>query len=180
MSHATLFPAAVVKLLPEAKTQRSIAPRLVILHTNAGSKTATPDQIQKFQARADVTVESHFDVGFDGTVVQLMPLNVQADCNFKANPFAVSIETQDSGSKGLNQEKWTDAQVDTIVAILRFLHEEWDIPLVRADRFDGSGVGGHRDHKEWSKTGHSCPGDARAAQVDDIIARAADRSTANT
>ena len=92
----------------------------------------------------------------------------------KANPFAVSIETQDHGSAGLNTDPWTDEQSAAIVALLRFLHDEWNIPLVRADRFDGSGVGAHRDHPEWSSAAHSCPGDARAAQVDGLIRRAAE------
>jgi N-acetylmuramoyl-L-alanine amidase len=174
VSQATIYPPAVANLLREAKTQRAIKPRLVILHTNGGKSSASPAALKIFQDRTDVNVECHFDIGLDGTVMQMMPINVQADCNLKANPFAVSIETQDHGSAGIDTDPWTDQQCAAIVALLRFLHVEWNIPLVRADRFDGSGVGAHRDHPEWSAGAHTCPGNARAAQVDDLIRRAAE------
>jgi len=66
VSQTTIYPPAVVNLLPEAKTQRQIKPRLVILHTNGGKTTSTPDQLRAFLGRSDVNLECHFDIGFDG------------------------------------------------------------------------------------------------------------------
>jgi hypothetical protein len=168
-----LYPLARIDLLGEAQTQPKILPRLVILHTNASPGTVTPAQLRAYMGRADVGVECTFDVGSDGAVWQYMPANVRADCNYQANPFAVSIETQDRGSATLNVTPWTRAQVDALVEVLAWLRDEWQIPMVRAAHWSGSGVGAHRDFPQWSLTGHSCPGDARFAQVPDIIARAA-------
>lgn len=168
-----LYPLARIDLLGEAQTQPKIQPRLVILHTNASPGTVTPAQLRAYMGRADVGVECTFDVGSDGAVWQYMPVNVRADCNYQANPFAVSIETQDRGSATLNVTPWTRAQVDALVEVLAWLRDEWQIPMVRAAHWSGSGVGAHRDFPQWSLTGHSCPGDARFAQVPDIIARAA-------
>jgi hypothetical protein len=170
----SIYPAADVDLLPEAGTQPTITPRLVILHTNGGTNSATPSQLRAYLGRPDVTLEAHFDVGLDGAVLQMMPVHVRADANYRANPFAVSIETQDHGSNHtpLNFDPWTPAQQTAIVNLLRWLAVEWSIPLERALSWDGSGVGAHRDFPEWSAAGHTCPGDARAAQVADLIARA--------
>jgi hypothetical protein len=169
-----LYPAAHVDLLlPEATTQPRIVPRLVVLHTNAGSSSTSPAQLRAFMARADINVECHFDIGMQGDVWQFMPCNVRADCNAQANPFAISIETQDTGSGPLNSTPWTAGQVDAIVKLLAWLRDEWQIPMVRAAHWSGSGVGAHRDFPQWSAAAHSCPGNARFAQLPDIIARAA-------
>jgi hypothetical protein len=46
------------------------------------------------------------------------------------------------------------------------------IPLVRAKRWDGFGVGIHKDFAEWSSAGHSCPGLARARQFEVLLNQA--------
>jgi hypothetical protein len=166
------YPAAHVALLPEATTQKPITPRLVVLHTNAGASSTSPQQLWNYMARADVNVECTFDVAADGQVWQMMPCNVRADCNAQANDFAVSIETQDNGAATLNSTPWTPAQCDSIVALLAWLADTYAIPMWRCGAWNGSGVGAHRDFPEWSSAAHSCPGDARFAQVDGLIAAA--------
>lgn len=170
-----IYPMAHVDMLPEATTQPGIVPRMCILHTNAGSRSASPEQLRGYMGHDEVTVECHFDIGSGGDVWQYMPVNVRADCNAKANGFAVSIETQDHGSGqvgGVDAEPWTDAQVEAISGVLAWLNSEWGVPLRRVTMWNGEGVGGHRDYREWSGDAHSCPGNARAGQVDGIIQRA--------
>jgi N-acetylmuramoyl-L-alanine amidase len=170
----TLYPGARVKLLPEALTQPRITPRQIILHTNGGTNTATPAQLYAYLARADVTIESHFDVGTDGAVWQFMPIDRRADANLAANAWAVSIETQDNGggAAGVAATPWSRAQCASLVALLHWLGEVAGIPMQRARAYDAPGVGAHRDYPEWSASAHSCPGDARAAQVPMLIAAA--------
>lgn len=167
-----LFKAARLDLLPEANTQASIVPRLVILHTNAGASSTNGFQLRAYMARPDVTLECHFQVDLDGTVHQFMPIDVRADCNYQANPFAVSIETQDFGAATVDSSPWTAAQFISITQLLAWLNTEAGIPLVRATAWNGSGVGAHRDFPQWSAAAHSCPGNARFAQVPGLISAA--------
>lgn len=167
------YPAAHVDLLPEATTQPAIKPRLVILHTNAGSRSTNGFELRKWMARDDVGLECHFQVDSDGLVHQFMPVNVRADCNAAANPFAVSIETQDRGAATVDSTAWTAEQGSSIVGLLRWLHDVYSVPLERCTRWDGVGVAGHRDFHQWSKSAHSCPGNVRWAQIPALIAAAA-------
>lgn len=184
----SIYPAAHVDLLPEAKTQARITPRLVILHTNGGSRTSTPAQLRSFLGgTSDGGVESHLDIGLDGAVWQFMPFDVRADANVAANRFqvsgdptwygAISIETQDHGylQGPIDADPWTPEQCDSIVEFLRWANGELGIPLVRVTAPNGMGVAAHRDFPQWSGSAHSCPGKARAAQVDELISRAADQ-----
>lgn len=168
-----LYPAARFELLPESQMQPRITPRLVILHTNGGPKSTSPASLHAYMARADVNVECHFDVGTGGDVWQFIPVDRRADCNVAANPFAVSVETQDSGAATLNVTPWNAPQIEAIVKLLIWLRDEWGVPMVRCTAWNGSGVGAHRDFPQWSGGSHSCPGNARFAQVPDIIALAA-------
>lgn len=170
---ARFYPLARVALLPEASTQTLITPRLVILHTNASPGPVSPGQLWTYMARPDVNLECHFDVATDGEVWQYMPIDRRADCNAQANPFAVSIETEDAGASMVNMTLWTPPQCDAIVKLLAWLADVAGIPMHRAFAWDASGVGAHRDYPEWSAAAHSCPGDARTSQVPILIARAA-------
>jgi hypothetical protein len=125
-------------------------------------------------ARTDVNLECTFDIAADGAVYQFMPVDIRADCNAQANGFAISVETQDRGSATLNTTPWTREQCAAIVKLLVWLRDTWNIPMWRASQWNGSGVGAHRDFPEWSSSAHSCPGDARFAQVPALIATAAD------
>lgn len=168
------YPAAHVDLLPEATTQPAIVPRLVILHTNAGGRSTNGYELRKWMARPDVGLECHFQVDSDGTVHQFMPVNVRADCHAAANPFAVSIETQDNGGGSVDSTPWTGEQLDAIVKLLRWLRVTYGIPMERSKTWDGSGVGAHRDFQQWSSSSHSCPGNSRFAQVPSLIVTASE------
>lgn len=169
-----VYPGAIYKPLPEATTQKKITPRLIILHTNGGGSSTNGAQLWAYMSKPTVDLECHFQIDLDGTVWQFMPVDVKADCNAAANPFAVSIETQDKGSATLNVTPWSDLQVLSIVEVIAWLRDDYGILMARCLDWNGAGIGAHRDFPQWSNSAHSCPGDARFAQVPGIIALAKD------
>lgn len=174
-----VYPVAIFKPLPEAKTQTKITPRLIILHTNGGGSSTNGAQLWAYMNQTTVTLECHFQIDLDGTVWQFMPVDVRADCNAAANPFAVSIETQDKGSATLNDTPWADPQVQSIVEVIAWLRDDYGILMARCLDWNGAGIGAHRDFPQWSNSAHSCPGNARFAQVPDIIEQAKNYNATN-
>lgn len=164
----------VAPIMPEALTQANIVPRTVILHTNAGSPLTRWDRLRAFMARQDITIECHFQVDMDGHVAQFMPTNRRADCNYKANGFAVSIETQDNGSATLSTTPWTVAQAEAIANVVAAVGHKYGIPYTSPTSYLDDGVGYHSQYAEWSVyRGKTCPGAARIRQMDWIRQRAA-------
>jgi hypothetical protein len=115
--------------------------------------------------------ESTFAVRLDGFVEQWMDTERLADANFHANPFAVSVETEDNGDP--DTQKWTAAQLDTITWLAhecRRLHPA--IALQRADRPDGAGIGFHTmwgAPSEWTPEAKTCPGRVRIKQFEETL-----------
>jgi hypothetical protein len=79
-----------------------------------------------------------------------------------ANSFAIGIETEDDGHC---RKRWTDAQVDSIVALLF----ELGVPPKLLVETPSDGVGWHRQYDSWNLSGHSCPCTARQLQVTSSI-----------
>jgi N-acetyl-anhydromuramyl-L-alanine amidase AmpD len=158
-----LCPFADQLLLPESDRQPNIVPRLVILHSAAGKGS-----LYKF-FRDSSNLESHFWVGEDGTIEQYIDTRVRADANLKANPFAVSIETESSREA---TERWGPAQAAAIVRLVRWLCDEHRIPKRKVPTWDGSGIGWHIQFGApgpWTPVSKSCPGPARVIQARDEI-----------
>lgn len=164
-----ICPFAVVRLLPENETQPRIEPRVAILHSQ-GFDDDDGTLYDDF-ARAGNSLESTFFIRWDGTVEQYMDTEVRADANRYANPFAVSIETEDDGDP--NRQPWSEPQQTAILRLLRWLNQVHPaIVLDRCDRWDGSGVGYHvmwGAPGPWTPVAKSCPGAARIRQFNDII-----------
>jgi hypothetical protein len=97
-------------------------------------------------------------------VEQYRSIYFQADANLGANNFAVSVETQ-----GMAAGEWTQAQLDAIKKLLRWLHREAGIPLTKCATSDGSGVGYHSQFRSWSPVVKSCPGPDRVRQFDTVL-----------
>ena len=97
----SICPFAVWEPIPENETQGHIVPTTAVLHTNGSAAKDLHD----YFARKDIVVESHFQVLFDGTLLQYIDTGVMADANYHANGFAISIETaaQSSTSIGLTR-----------------------------------------------------------------------------
>lgn len=169
-----ICPFANQRLLPENKTQSKIKPRIVILHTAVDSPG--PTDLARYFARADVGAESHFYVWYDGRIDQMMDTNVRADANYKANDFAISIETEDEGKP--DQLPWTPAQMDSLVKLTAWCCETHGIPKKKVETWNGAGIGYHSQFNDasgntpWSiHDGKTCPGKVRRTQVPEVIRR---------
>lgn len=104
----SLFPSiAKLELLSENKTEPRIDPTQIILHTAVDAPG--PSNLYLYFEKS-TNLESHFFIQNDGTIIQYMDTNRQADANASANVRAISIETEDDGSV----RPWTAAQVASI------------------------------------------------------------------
>lgn len=151
-----------------------------------GSLTGTDSY---FRADGYGGSESHFGVGYDGTVYQWQDTDYQAEANGAANARAISIETADTGTgfpkwTGSNVPPWNEAQLRALDDLVAWCCRTHDIPLVVApdSRRSTRGVGYHRlgvapykvaDGETWSSAyGKVCPGEARIKQIPGIVERA--------
>jgi hypothetical protein len=169
------YPYAAWMPIPEAATQPHILPRLLILHSEAGPALTSLENLHRYVARDDVHIEPTFILDMDGRMAQLVDIFTRADCSAKANPFATSVETQDHGSATLATTAWTDQQIAQLAGLAAWmhLHPAIQLPLTPVIRWDGTGVGPHRQFPEWSVyVGKTCPGNTRVAQVPLVISRA--------
>ena len=178
---ADVYPYAEYRPIPEATTQPPIRPWLFMLHTMAGPRTTTPDQLWAFVNRGDITGESHLILGYD-TMIQAVPFTVRADNNYHANSWfvngervgAISVETQDNGNNtdpGIANAPWNRYQLEHLAGTAAFLALRYGIPLQRCATWDDQGVDGHRAYPEWSKyVGKTCPGQTRWEQIPLVLA----------
>lgn len=155
-----IYPAAKHLLIPPGSNDPAIVPRVAILHVDAGNA----ESLHTFFRDRSGGIESHFHIQRDGDVEQYRNIFWQADANFRANDFAVSIETQGFGSG-----QWTPEQLASIKRLLLWLKSEAGIPLVKCPRWDGAGVGYHVQFGApgpWTPVAKSCPGPDRIKQFD--------------
>src|SRR4051794_2281823 len=97
------FPADATKMpLPQAAAMPTIAPSMIILHTNGGSGSC--QGLFNYWSTNKSGVFSHFQVDRDGTAAQYQSTNLEAPAEFAGNHLAVSIETQDNGDPS---QPWT-------------------------------------------------------------------------
>lgn len=163
------YPAAKkMELQPESDAQPAIKPTQFILHSIVAPWT--PERTYEYW-RDSTNLESHFGLGYDGSLGQYIGTQTRADANAAANrrtdgTGAVSLE---SASNTAASDPWTDAQVDAIVKLGVWLHQTHAIPLRICRTWDDPGFGYHRLFKEWNPNAHSCPGDARVKQFHEVV-----------
>ena len=156
----------VQRIVRESEThrrRRTDTPTL-ILHTNGNRESVA--------SRFDDIIQSgtssypHYQPALDDWAV--LAHARQALSQFTGDPFAISVDCQDSGSdhKPLDQDPLSDAQVQTLAELL-VLH---NIPLQACSSPKSGGLGFHAQFKGWNKEGSTCPGPARIAQVPVILA----------
>jgi hypothetical protein len=170
-----------MELQPESDAQPAIRPTQFILHSIVAPWT--PERTYEYW-RDSTNLESHFGLGYDGSLGQFIGTETRADANAAANrradgTGAVSLE---SASNLQASDPWTAAQVETLIRLGAWLHEEHGIPLRICRSADGPGFGYHRLFTSWNPNGHSCPGDARVTQFKNvvfpgIVARATGKTT---
>lgn len=170
-----LMPGAQHRLLPENSTQALITPTQHILHSGVTGRGES--DLYPYFSRPDVKLESHFFIQTDGDILQYMDTSRRADANGAANVRAISTETDDDGAP--DTQPWTQAQLDSIVQLHRWLHETHGIPLTKIAKMTGPGIGWHsmwsfRDpinlsggylKSPWTSVrGKTCPGRIRIQQ----------------
>ncbi|MCD9196085.1 peptidoglycan recognition protein family protein [Streptomyces albireticuli] len=160
--------AQKLELQPESDAQEAIRPTQFILHSIAAPWT--PQRTYEYW-RDSTNLESHFGVGFDGSCAQFIGTQTRADANYRANARpdgtgAVSVETASNLDA---TDPWTPAQIETLIKIGVWLHQQHDIPLRICRTADDPGYGYHRLHAAWSTSGTNCPGDARVQQFREAI-----------
>jgi hypothetical protein len=139
-----------------------INPTTVILHSEATLGHAAPHS----------GLEWHFWVGYSGAVEQLVDTERRADANNEANPFAISIETEDDGDP--DTRPWTGAQVDALVDLVDWCCRTHGIARRQAPTWNGGGIGYHTlfgAPSPWTPVVKTCPGRERIKQFPPILAR---------
>lgn len=158
-----LCPFAEHKLIPPGSSDPAIDARAAVLHVDAGGALSL---FSYFRDRSG-GIESHFHIRWDGVIEQYRDTAFQADANYQANDFAVSIETQ-----GFGNGTWNKRQLASIQRLLLWLSEEHNIPLAKILSPFGSGVGYHVQFGSpgpWTPVAKSCPGPNRIKQYEEIL-----------
>ena len=122
----------------------------------------------------------HFYVAKDGRIYQYIDTDLQAWANGAGNASMISVETQ-GGVVNPQGEPWTRAQVASLARIARWAHDTEGVPLrlMRSSRPEERGLGWHRlgcdpwrvsGGELWSSAaGKICPGDAKIAQMPEVL-----------
>lgn len=159
-----LCPFATQKLIAPGANDPRITPTQAILHVDAGGASSLFD----YFLRRSGGVESHFFVKWTGEIEQYRDTDFEADANYRANPRAISIETQ-----GFGLGKWNLRQLAAIKMLLGWLHETHPaIPLVECPGPFEPGIGYHTmwgAPSDWTPVAKSCPGPNRIIQFNDEI-----------
>jgi hypothetical protein len=162
------YPGATrMELQPESDAQPAIKPTQFILHSIVAPWTPQ----RTYEYWQTVNLESHFGLGYDGSLGQYIGTETRADANAAANrradgTGAVSLE---SASNLQASDPWTPAQVESLIRLGVWLHETHGIPLRICRTADDPGYGYHRLHSAWNPDGHACPGDARVKQFKEVV-----------
>jgi hypothetical protein len=157
-----------MELQPESDSQPAIVPTQLILHSIAAPWT--PRRIYEYW-RDSTNLESHFGVGYDGSLGQFIGTQTRADANMHANlrPDGTGAVSAETASNLQHTDPWTDAQVETLIRLGVWLHREHGLPLRICRTHDDPGFGYHRLFPEWSDGGTACPGDARVRQFREVV-----------
>jgi hypothetical protein len=160
-----------------------IRPTQFIFHTAVNRSIMSVERY--FCSGASGGIEAHFGVGGvwapneNGKLRQWRDTGEQADANFRANlrpdgTGAISVETADNAPPTAAQiEPWTRAQVNTLVALGRWVHDKHGVPLRVCRNPDDPGYGWHAmwgAPSSWTPiAGKECPGPVRIAMLETIV-----------
>lgn len=142
-------------------------PTTLVLHTN-GAPNSVASLYPFLTSHPTVHIYPHFQVAWDGVVEQYCPLERVAWAQYDGNPYAISVETQDSGSatKAIDGDPWSEAQLHAIAILAIRL----GVGAKSCTNVFSGGVGYHSQFTaEWNRDHHNCPGKARVAQIPKII-----------
>ncbi|MFF6829652.1 N-acetylmuramoyl-L-alanine amidase [Streptomyces longwoodensis] len=162
--------ASKMELQPESDDQPAIRPTQLIVHSIAAPWT--PKRTYEYW-RDSTNLESHFGLGYDGSLAQFIGTETRADANASANrradgTGAISVES----ASNLNAtDPWTDEQVETLIKLGVWAHEHprHAIPLRLCRSADDPGFGWHAQYAAWNPNGHACPGATRIRQFKEVV-----------
>jgi hypothetical protein len=162
------MPGAIVKNITPGSNDPAILPCGVDLHV----AVSRSDSLHDWFDGPSGGVEAHFYVRFDGTIEQYRSIFFEADAQFEGNSFMlgdhrvgfISVETE-----GMGSGRWTKAQLESIKAIILWVHSQQAFPMRVCPAWNSRGVGYHSLFEEWNTNHHSCPGPARIEQFHDVI-----------
>lgn len=152
------YSAAIRRPMPYAGSQPARQQRRVlVMHTNGGG-TGAGGSLYDWFARPGNTVCSHFQITWDGTAEQYLPMSVQAYAQHAGNAFGISLEFQDDGDPNAPM---TDQQIATALDIALELAIPHD---VAGEDGNPEGYGYHGLYPSWNRNAHNCPGGVRLDQ----------------
>lgn len=157
-----------MELQPESDAQPAIVPTQLILHSIAAPWT--PRRMFEYW-RDSTNLESHFGLGFDGSLGQYIGTQTRADANMYANlrPNGTGAVSCESASNLQHTDPWTPEQVEALIKLGVWMHQQHNLPLRICRTWDDPGYGYHRMFPQWSDGGTACPGDARVRQFHDLV-----------
>ena len=166
-----IYPGAVYR--PISRNHGAIRPKTTcaILHVDAGGANSLYGWFNNPASSAS----SHFYIKYDGTIEQYLDTNLIAWTQRAGNAYGIGIETQ-----GLGSGTWTDAQMASIAALLKWINQVHGVLLqdMKNSRGTSKGVGYHRmgcdpwrvfNGHVWGPRGKVCPGDGRVAQFNAVV-----------
>jgi hypothetical protein len=173
-----ICPFADWRPLPEATSQPKIdkSRPVGIFHTAVGTLRG----VERY-FRESTSIESHGMVGgpwdgpeLDGVLWQWMDLDRTADANYRANPFAYSMETSDNAPRFPEDlAPWSPKQLVTLVRWGNYLADERGVKRRLCPSWNESGFGWHAMFgapSPWTPAvGKVCPGPARIHQLKTIV-----------
>ncbi|GGV45188.1 hypothetical protein GCM10010495_73410 [Kitasatospora herbaricolor] len=158
-----------MELQPESDGQPAIVPTQLIMHSIAAPWT--PQRIFEYW-RDSTNLESHFGLGYDGAIAQYIGTQTRADANMYANrrPDGTGAVSVESASNLQHTDPWTPEQVEALIRLGVWMHQQHGVPLRVCRTWDDPGYGYHRLFPQWSDGGTACPGDARVRQfLEDVL-----------
>lgn len=163
------YPGATrMELQPESDAQAAIKPTQLIFHS-----IAAPWTVQRIYEywRDSTNLESHFGQDYNGKLGQFIGTETRADANAGANrrpdgTGAVSVET---ASNLKHTDPWTPEQVEGLIRLGVWMHQQHKIPLRICRSHSDPGYGYHAMFPEWSVGGTACPGEARIRQFREVV-----------
>lgn len=157
-----LVPFAEKQLIKPGANDPRVELRIGILHVDAGNAYNLHD----YFAERSGGIESHLHGPKDGHLFQYRDTGWEADANYKANPFALSYETQ-----GYGDGEWTDPQIAMIKRVMLWAVKEHGIPLRKVTSWNDprGGWGFHIQFPQWHPKPKSCPGPQRIRQFNNVL-----------
>jgi hypothetical protein len=163
------YPGAVkMELQPESDAQAAIRPTQFIMHSIVAPWTVR--RTYEFW-RDSSNLESHFAVDYEGAVAQFIGTETRADANAGANrrPDGTGAVSAETASNTSGSDPWNAKQIEDLIAIGVWLHEEHEIPLRVCRSHTDPGYGYHSMYPQWSTSGTACPGKARIEQFKKVV-----------